>query len=96
MNPDLSSGTDAADETQLCQQLDEVAKRERFKVHRDAFVIDRDFAYLAARGVELVRIPVPFFVFGDHEPYIGCVDHLDRGFGWAEKHGIQVLLDLHT
>jgi glucan 1,3-beta-glucosidase len=96
MNPDLFAGTDAADETQLCDQLGDVAKRERFKVHRDSFVTDRDFAYLAARGVELVRIPVPFFVFGGHEPYVGCVDHLDRGFRWAQKHGIQVLLDLHT
>jgi glucan 1,3-beta-glucosidase len=35
-------------------------------------------------------------VFGDHQPYFGCIDHLDRAFAWAERHRIAVLLDLHT
>lgn len=96
MSPGLFHGVDAEDETQLCRLLDDTTKHERYRVHRDEFITERDFAYLAARGLDLVRIPVPYFVFGGHDPFVGCVDHLDRAFDWAERHGIQILLDLHT
>jgi glucan 1,3-beta-glucosidase len=96
MSPELFAGTPAEDETHLCTELDPVAKRERFKTHRDEWITDRDFAYLAARGIDLVRLPVPFHVFGDYEPYVGCVEHVDAAFRWAEQHGIEILLDLHT
>ena len=56
----------------------------------------QDFAYLASHGIEAVRIPVPFFVFGDHGDYVGCVEYLDLAFDWADKYHIKVLLDLHT
>ena len=77
-------------------ELSEIAARERFKVHRDTWVHERDFIYLAANGIELIRIPVPYFVFGDVPPYIGCIDYLDRAFEWARRHGQKVLIDLHT
>jgi glucan 1,3-beta-glucosidase len=96
MSPELFAGTSAEDETHLCEQLDEVAKRERFKVHRDSYITERDFAYLANHGIDTVRIPVPFFIFGDYPPYIGCIRYLDKAFDWAEAHEITILLDLHT
>jgi glucan 1,3-beta-glucosidase len=96
MSPGLFHGVDAEDETQLCRLLDDTTRAERYRVHRDEFVTERDFAHLAALGLDLVRIPVPYFVFGGHEPFVGCVDHLDRAFDWAERHGIEILLDLHT
>ena len=65
-------------------------------VHRDSWITDRDFVYLAANGIELVRIPVPYFTFGDVQPYIGCIDYLDRAFAWAQRHGLKILIDLHT
>jgi glucan 1,3-beta-glucosidase len=96
MSPDLFAGTDAEDETQLCSDLEDVAKRERLTVHRDSYVTERDFAYLANHRIDAVRIPVPFFVFGDYPPYIGCAEYLDRAFDWAEKYQIKILIDLHT
>lgn len=96
MSPGLFEGTDAEDETTLCRRLDDVVKRERYAMHRDSFITDRDIAYLANHGFELLRLPVPHFVFGDLEPFVGCIDHVDRAFDWAEKHGVQILLDLHT
>lgn len=47
-------------------------------------------------GVNLVRIPVPYFIFGDRPPFHGCVEYLDKAFDWAEKHDIRILIDLHT
>lgn len=96
MSPELFDGTTAEDETYLCIQLADDVKQDRFKVHRDSYVTDRDFAYLASRGIELVRLPVPYFVFGDREPFVGCIEYVDAAFRWGERYGIKILVDLHT
>jgi glucan 1,3-beta-glucosidase len=96
MSPGLFAGTEAEDETQLSCDLADAAKRERLTAHRDSYITERDFAYLARHGIDTVRIPVPFFIFGDYPPYVGCVEYLDRAFGWAETHEIKILIDLHT
>jgi glucan 1,3-beta-glucosidase len=96
MSPGLFDGTSAEDEVHLWRELSETARHERFKVHRDSWITDRDFVYLAANGIELIRIPVPYFIFGDVAPYIGCIENLDRAFEWAQNHGQQILIDLHT
>jgi glucan 1,3-beta-glucosidase len=96
MSPELFDGTTAEDETYLCQQLSETAKKERLKVHRDSYITPRDFAYLAEKGIDVLRIPVPFFIFGDYPPYVGCIEYLDKAFEWAEKYGLRILIDLHT
>ena len=96
MSPDLFDGTTAEDETGLCEQLGHEAKLERFQTHRNAYITERDFAYLASLGVEAVRIPVPYFVFGDVEPFVGCIKYVDRAFAWAAAHGLKIMLDLHT
>ncbi|MEA2652058.1 MAG: glucan 1,3-beta-glucosidase [Chloroflexota bacterium] len=96
MSPGLFAGTSAEDEVHLWRELSETARRERLTVHRDSWITDRDFVYLAANGIELVRIPVPYFIFGDVPPYIGCIDYLDRAFAWAQRRGMKILIDLHT
>lgn len=96
MSPELFDGTSAEDEVHLWRELSETAARERFKVHRDTWVHERDFVYLAANGIELVRVPMPFFIFGDVAPYVGCIEYLDEAFEWAQRHGQKVLIDLHT
>ncbi|MBF2050569.1 MAG: cellulase family glycosylhydrolase [Elainella sp. C42_A2020_010] len=99
MSPELfllEDGTSVEDDYQLVRALSETVKRERYKVHRDSYITDRDFAYLAARGIDFVRIPIPFYIFGDYEPYIGCIDYLDKAFKWAERYKLKILIDLHT
>jgi glucan 1,3-beta-glucosidase len=96
MSPGLFASTSAEDEVHLWRELNETARHERFKVHRDTWIHERDFIYLAAHGIELIRIPVPYFIFGDVPPFIGCIEYLDRAFDWAQRHGQKVLIDLHT
>jgi glucan 1,3-beta-glucosidase len=96
MSPRLFDGTAAEDEFHLCADLDEARRRERLKLHRDSYVSERDFAYIAGHGLDAVRIPVPWFVFGNQGNYVGCVEYLDRAFDWAETYDLRVLIDLHT
>jgi hypothetical protein len=95
MSPALFSGISAGDETDLCAQLGE-AKAARLKAHRDTFITAADFGYIRERGLNAVRIPVPHFIFGDCEPYVGCAEYLDAAFEWAQAAGLKILIDLHT
>lgn len=96
MQEDIFRKTDAIDETWLYRKgnIDEI--RRAVTKHRDTYITESDFKNIAEQGLNMVRIPVPYFIFGDVPPYIGCIMYLDRAFEWAEKYGLQILIDLHT
>jgi len=96
MGYEVFEGTDAHDEVWLARDLDADELVRRMKTHRDTYITEDDFVWIAEHGFTHVRIPVPYFVFGDREPFIGCLDYLDKAFDWATAHGLQVLIDLHT
>lgn len=96
MSPSLFYGTTAEDEYYLPTQLTREEYEARIRIHRSEYITERDFTHIKAMGCNAVRIPVPYFIFGDREPFIGCVEELDKAFAWAEKYGLQILIDLHT
>ena len=96
MNPALFDGTTADDEYYLPTQLDPAVYEARIRTHRAEYINERDFATIKSWGLNSVRIPVPYFIFGDRAPFIGCIDELDKAFNWAEKYGLTILIDLHT
>lgn len=96
MSPALFDGTTAEDEYYLPRQLSGEVYEARIKIHRSEYITERDFVTIKSMGMEAVRIPVPYFIFGDREPFIGCIEELDKAFNWAEAYGLQVLIDLHT
>lgn len=96
MSPALFEGTDAEDEYWLPRKLSKEVYEARIKIHRSEYITERDFVTIRRMGMEFVRIPIPYFVFGDREPFLGCVDELDKAFNWAEKNDMKILLDLHT
>ena len=96
MSPGLFAGTTAEDEYYLPTQLSREAYEARIKIHRSEYITERDFTGIKAMGFDTVRIPVPYFIFGDRPPFIGCVEELDHAFNWAEKYGLKILIDLHT
>lgn len=96
MRPDLFAGTKAEDEYLLARQLPEETYEQRIRAHREGFVTEKDFAWLKNANVNAVRLPIPYYVFGDRAPYIGCIEEVDKAFDWAEKYEMQIMLDLHT
>lgn len=96
MQEDIFLETDTEDETWLNRKADPKKLAADMKQHRDTYVTEEDFQIIASHGMNMVRIPVPYFVFGDVSPFTGCIEYLDLAFDWAEKNGLQILVDLHT
>jgi len=107
MTPSLFAGLAATDETTWCAELG-AAAGPRLRRHWDTFITREDFAWLAAVGINAVRIPLGHWVFGPPYPWhpkygasrhpfvTGGIEVLDRAMGWAGEMGLQVLLDLHA
>ena len=96
MSPALFEGTTAEDEYNLPLQLSKEVYEARIQIHRSEYITERDFAIIKSIGLNAVRIPIPYFIFGDRAPFLGCVTELDHAFAWAEKYGLKILIDLHT
>ncbi len=96
MSPGLFEGTDAADEYWLPRSLTKEVYEARIQIHRSEYITERDFVTIKSWGMDTIRIPVPYFIFGDREPFLGCINELDKAFNWAEKYGLKILIDLHT
>ncbi len=92
LTPSLFAGTDAPDEHSFMRMP---GAKKRIDAHRHAFVREADFKWLAAHGVNLVRIPVGYWLFENTDGYSASVTYLDDAMRWAEKHGLNVLIDLH-
>jgi glucan 1,3-beta-glucosidase len=107
MTPSLFQGLAATDETAWCAELGPAAPA-RLRAHWDGFITRRDFAWLAATGINAVRIPLGHWILGPPYPYHpsygaarqpfveGGIEVLDRAMGWAEELGLAVMLDLHA
>lgn len=70
------------------------------KDHWDTFIEEKDFSFIAASGLNAVRIPVGWWTTKDPtppKPYVGgSLEALDRAFLWAKKYKLKVILDLHA
>lgn len=96
MTPGLFSGTNSNDEYYLAYDLPEDEYKTRLMMHREGFITEADFLRISSEGFNTIRIPVPYFIFGDRPPFIGCIEYLDRAFNWAEAYDIKILIDLHS
>jgi glucan 1,3-beta-glucosidase len=95
MKPELFDGLKALDETSFCRELGNKAALT-LRAHHESFITECDFQWIAAHGLNLVRIPVGHWLFGDKPPFIGAFDILDKALVWAEKYNLDVLIDLHA
>ena len=96
MKPALFEECGEDDEIWMHRTMEPSRLEALLRRHRETYVTERDFIAIASHGYNLVCIPVPYFVFGDVEGYPGCIEYVDRAFAWADRCGLQVLLDLHT
>lgn len=96
MKPGIFAASGEADEIWLHRSTESAELEALLTRHRDTYITEADFRNIAAHGCNLVRIPVPYFIFGDVSGHPGCIEYLDRAFDWAERTGLKILIDLHT
>ena len=99
VTPSLFAATGASNDCELQQALGSATYNERVRHHYETFISEDDFRRIALIGLNAVRVPVPWYVFGVQDTaasYISAVDYIDRAMEWGEKFNVRVLLDLAT
>lgn len=92
MTYSLFEGTSAVDEYTFMQTEGAADKIEH---HRQTFITEEDFKWMAVHNVNAVRIPVGYWVFEGDGPYTATVKYLDWAVKTAKKYNLYVLIDLH-
>ncbi|GMK54507.1 hypothetical protein CspeluHIS016_0110930 [Cutaneotrichosporon spelunceum] len=89
----------AVDEYTLSQAMGANLAAE-MEEHYKTFITEKDFADIAAAGLNWVRIPIGFWAIEtrDDEPYLAKVSwaYFAKAISWGRKYGIRILLDLHA
>lgn len=99
MVPSLFGDTGALSEYSLTEALGKEKSRKLLEKHWDTFIQESDFRQISDWGFNAVRIPIGYWAFLEvqGEPYVqGQIPYLDRAIRWAQKYGIQVMIDLHV
>ena len=92
MTPTLFKDTTAEDEYSLMQATGGPARVEE---HRRTFITEADFEWLADNKIDIIRIPVGYWLFDGDNPYTQTISYLDWAVDMAQKYNLQVLIDLH-
>lgn len=95
MTPSLFAGTSTVDEFTFCTELGDKAAAV-IDTHRKTFITESDIAWIAASGLNAVRLPVPHWIFGGYDPYLACDKYVDWFLDMCHQYGLRVLLQLHT
>ena len=92
MTPTLFEGTDVADEWTF---METDGALDKLRQHRDTFITEDDFKWIADHGLNAVRLPVGYWIIQPDGPYAEGITYVDWAFAMAEKYKLFVLLDLH-
>eukprot|EP01102_Stenamoeba_stenopodia_P014851 TRINITY_DN4992_c0_g1_i1.p1 TRINITY_DN4992_c0_g1~~TRINITY_DN4992_c0_g1_i1.p1 ORF type:complete len:552 (+),score=124.99 TRINITY_DN4992_c0_g1_i1:59-1657(+) len=85
----------AVDEYSFCSILGQEAASQQLTAHWESWFTEEDAAQIAKLGLNTIRIPVGYWVFGDVPPFVGGIEQLDRGVQIAAQYNLAVLIDLH-
>ena len=98
VTPELFADDGALDEESLLAAAGVERYQSIVRNHRAEFMAREDFVRIAARGFNAVRLPIPWYVFGEDGPacgpYVGCIEYVDQALDWAEEIGLNVLFVL--
>ncbi|KAH9903048.1 glycoside hydrolase family 5 protein [Cubamyces lactineus] len=101
-----TNNSDIIDEYTFGQMLDSDYALDVLQNHWDTWITEDDFVAIKAAGLNHVRMQIGYWsvpITSDYtnyttsvSPYVaGAWPYLLRALGWARKHSIHVILDLH-
>ncbi|TXG77177.1 hypothetical protein E6P97_02290 [Patescibacteria group bacterium] len=97
ITPSLFEGVDAKAEYGLCLKLGSREAKRRIERHRETFITEAHLRQIKNLGLNSVRVPVGYWLFGDETPFVpGGDEVLDRLFVWAKRLSLGVVLVFHA
>jgi glucan 1,3-beta-glucosidase len=95
MTPRLFDGVEGDGERSLGYELGLEEAARRLAAHRDTFITEDDFRWIADHGFSFVRLPVGYWLFEDSPGYISGERYVKHAFAWAKTYHLGVVLDFH-
>jgi glucan 1,3-beta-glucosidase len=95
ITPGVYAGLKAEDEYSFCEELGKAKASARLERHRETWITADDFQWLAAHGLNAVRLPINYGIAEENSPFITGIETLEWAFRVAKAHRLGVLLDLH-
>ncbi|CAE7589096.1 exg1 [Symbiodinium sp. CCMP2592] len=99
MAPDLFAVASSAEDEWTLLSSGGAEAREAVREFRRTFITEQDIRWLKTEGgIDAVRLPVGYWCLDEYAkgtPYLSTQHLVDALFGWAERYGLKVLLDLH-
>lgn len=71
---------------------------DRLRDHWNTWITESDFEEMSSIGLNFARLPIGYWsvIGGEGAPYVnGAYDYVGKAVGWAQNHGIKLMLDLH-
>jgi len=88
------------DQYSFCEALGPEEGNQVLREHWDTWIDEQTFIDMAAREVEMIRVPIGDWTLKPYGPYVGCTDGAKEKVQWlmdtAQKYDIKVLLDVHA
>ncbi|KAI8998465.1 glycoside hydrolase [Trametes punicea] len=96
----VNTSTPAVDEWHLTQLMQADGSISDLENHYKTFITEKDFADIAAAGLNFVRIPIPYWAIEvrENEPFLPKTSwtYFLQAIQWARKYGLRINLDLHS
>lgn len=92
LTPSIFAGIDAHDEYSFMQRSN---AKKLIEKHRETFITEKDFKWLHKNNINLLRIPIGYWLLEAADGYTPTITYLDKAMKWAEKYSLNVLIDFH-
>ncbi len=79
-------------EKEFTKERGSKALKDLLTRYRDNFITEADFKQVASWGMNCVRLPFHYKIAADTQ----AITYLDKAIGWARKHQVYLILDLHA
>ncbi|KAI0636782.1 glycoside hydrolase [Trametes polyzona] len=96
----INTSEPVVDEWTLTQRLTADGAIDELENHYKTFITEKDFADIAAAGLNFVRIPIAYWAIEvrENEPFLAKTSwtYFLKAVEWARKYGLRINLDLHS
>ncbi len=93
--PSVFQGLKAEDEYSLGLELGAAKASELLRRHRDTWITEKDFQWIANHGLNTVRLPIGYWAVMPEAPYVNAGETLTKALQMAARYKLGVIVDLH-